>query len=42
MPHSSGDHTVQEHFDGREPAVAATYEKIVTAAKKLGPVTEEA
>jgi hypothetical protein len=35
-------HTVQEHFENRAPAVKATYAAILKAAKKLGPVTEEA
>lgn len=35
-------HTVREHFDSRDPAVLATYAKILAAARKLGPVREEA
>jgi len=35
-------HSVAQHFDKIEPAVRATYEQILRAARKLGPVTEEA
>jgi hypothetical protein len=35
-------HTVQEHFEDRVPAVKATYTALLKAAKKLGPVVEEA
>ena len=34
--------TVEEHFENRAPEVKATYSAIVKAAKKLGPVREEA
>src|SRR5262245_18516419 len=33
--------TVAVHFTDRSPAVKATYAKILAAARKLGPVTEE-
>jgi hypothetical protein len=35
-------HTVKQHFEDRAPAVKATYDRIIGAAKKLGPVKEEA
>ncbi|HEV7797100.1 MAG TPA: DUF5655 domain-containing protein [Pyrinomonadaceae bacterium] len=35
-------HTVKEHFENRAPQVKATYAAILAAAKKLGPVKEEA
>jgi len=35
-------HTVKEHFENRAPEVKATYTAILKAAKKLGPVKEEA
>ncbi|HVQ38637.1 MAG TPA: DUF5655 domain-containing protein [Pyrinomonadaceae bacterium] len=35
-------HTVREHFEGRAPEVKATYSAILNAARKLGPVKEEA
>lgn len=35
-------HTVKEHFANRAPEVKATYAAILKAAKKLGPVNEEA
>lgn len=35
-------HTVNEHFKNRAPEVKATYAAILRAAKKLGPVSEEA
>ena len=34
--------TVKEHFENRAPEVKATYAAILTAAKKFGPVKEEA
>jgi len=36
------NHTVREHFENRAPEVKATYAAILKAAKKLGPVKEEA
>ena len=42
MALSSSGHTVREHFENRAPAVKATYDAILKAAKKLGPVREEA
>lgn len=41
-PHESNGHTVKEHFENRSPEVKATYAAILNAAKKLGPVKEEA
>lgn len=35
-------HTISEHFENRAPSVMATYAAILKAAKKLGPVKEEA
>jgi hypothetical protein len=35
-------HTIKEHFENRGPEVKATYAAILKAAKKLGPVKEEA
>ena len=35
-------HTVKEHFENRVPEVKATYAAILKAAKKFGPVKEEA
>ena len=35
-------HTVREHFDNRAPEVKATYTAILKAARKFGPVKEEA
>lgn len=35
-------HNVAQHFDKSELAVRATYEQILKAARKLGPLTEEA
>jgi len=39
---NSNGHTVKEHFENRAPEVKATYAAILNAAKKLGPVKEEA
>ncbi len=38
---SASDFTVAEHFEGRVPAVRAIYDRILEAAKRLGPVREE-
>lgn len=35
-------HTVSEHFENRAPEVKATYDAILKAAKRIGPVKEEA
>ena len=35
-------HTINEHFENRAPEVKATYAAILKAAKKFGPVKEEA
>ena len=42
MAVSKNGHSVKEHFADRAPSVKATYDAILKAAKKLGPVTEEA
>jgi hypothetical protein len=34
--------TVESHFVKKDPAVLATYRRVLTAARALGPVTEEA
>jgi hypothetical protein len=39
---NSNGHTINEHFENRAPEVKATYSAILNAAKKLGPVKEEA
>ena len=41
-PINANGHTVKEHFENRTPEVKATYAAILKAAKKLGPVKEEA
>jgi hypothetical protein len=33
--------TVAQHFEGRPPAIRATYNAILKAAKKLGPFQED-
>lgn len=35
-------YTTREHFENRAPAVKATYTTILKAARRLGPVSEEA
>ena len=37
----TSDFTVPQHFEGRAPAVRAIYDRILEAAKRLGPVCEE-
>jgi hypothetical protein len=39
---NANGHTVKEHFEKRAPEVKATYAAILKAAKKFGPVKEEA
>ena len=39
---NANGHTVKEHFENRAPGVKATYAAILQAAKKFGPVKEEA
>jgi hypothetical protein len=39
---NSNSHTIKEHFENRAPEVKETYSAILNAAKKLGPVKEEA
>lgn len=41
MP-TATSHTVEQHFENREPEVKAIYAAIVKAAKNFGPVNEEA
>ena len=33
--------TVESHFDGKDPAVRATYLRLLEVARALGPVVEE-
>ena len=42
MNSNYASHTVKEHFENRAPEVKATYDALLEAAKKLGPVKEEA
>jgi hypothetical protein len=37
--HFCSNRTLDEHFAGREPAVVATFERLLAAAQKSGPVT---
>lgn len=39
---NANGHTVEEHFENRSPEVKATYAAILKAAKKFGPIKEEA
>lgn len=39
---NANGHTIKEHFENRAPEVKATYAAILKAAKKFGPVVEEA
>jgi len=41
-PTTTANHTVRQHFENRMSEVKATYEAILDAARKLGPVKEEA
>lgn len=42
MAASTTHPTVEQHFDNRDPAVKATYAAILKAARRFGPVKEEA
>jgi hypothetical protein len=42
MENNHAGHTIKEHFENRAPEVKAIYAAILKAAKKLGPVKEEA
>jgi len=42
MASASVDHTVKEHFADRALSVKATYQAILKATRKFGPVKEEA
>lgn len=42
MAATTGVLKVKDHFDNRDPAVKATYDAILAAARELGPVVEEA
>lgn len=35
------EHTVDQHFEGRSPAVREIYEAVLEAARKFGPVAED-
>ena len=34
-------HTVNEHFSGKSPAVRQTYDRLLQAIQRLGPVAED-
>ena len=38
----NSEHSVKEHFEDRAPEVQAIYQAILKAARRLGPVNEEA
>jgi hypothetical protein len=42
MAEAPTSHTIAEHFAGKDSEVQATYDMIVAAARKFGPVREEA
>ena len=35
------DHSVEEHFHDRDPALRRTYDELLKVARRFGPVTEE-
>ena len=41
MNKNTGEFTVLEHFQGKNPSVRATYDKLLTALRRMGPVVEE-
>jgi hypothetical protein len=47
-PHEGGimnkqvvEFTIREHFEGKDPAVRKTYDKLMEALRRMGPVAEE-
>jgi len=42
MSPTAEQHSVAEHFAGKSPAVRATYDRLLAAARALGTVEEEA
>lgn len=42
MPKSTGAFAVDDHFDGKEPALRAVYYRLLAVLRKFGPVQEEA
>jgi hypothetical protein len=41
MNKNAGEHTVREHFEGKDPAVRKTYDKLLEALRRMGPVIED-
>jgi uncharacterized protein DUF5655 len=41
MDKEASTHTVRKHFAGSDPAVRATYDRILAAARRFGPFQEE-
>jgi hypothetical protein len=42
MAGAPGEHTVDDHFEGKSAAVRMVYDRILTALRKIGTVHEEA
>ena len=38
MSHSCGHHTIEEHFEGKNPQIRELFDALVRAARRFGPV----
>jgi hypothetical protein len=41
MNKKAAEFTVREHFEGKDPAVRKTYDKLLEALRRMGPAVEE-
>jgi Domain of unknown function (DUF5655) len=41
MDNVSAEHTVDDHFSGKPPAVREVYDRLLAAVRTVGPVVEE-
>jgi len=41
MNKNAGEFSVREHFEGKDPAVRKTYDKLLENLRRMGPVVEE-
>jgi hypothetical protein len=38
MSHSCGRHSIDDHFDGKDPTVRALFDRLLQEARRFGPV----
>ena len=41
MNNKADEFTVREHFEGKDPTVRKTYDKLMEALRRMGPVVEQ-